>query len=121
MLDCLPLLIFSALLATVGVSGTLTRPQSYAVWAADSAIKRGQGNGLSSTGVAQNSYEHGEFQWGLRLLYERTGNKTYYDYIVTGASRIVTDAGAIQGGYVYGYYRVFWKNFRAQTILVQLG
>jgi unsaturated rhamnogalacturonyl hydrolase len=41
---------------------TDARPESYAVWAADSAIARGQGNGLDSAGKAIVSYEHGEFQ-----------------------------------------------------------
>ncbi|KAF9465919.1 glycoside hydrolase family 105 protein [Collybia nuda] len=96
------LIFFSPLLYMVNEA--LARPQSYAVWAADSAIKRGQGNGLSSAGTPSASYEHGELQWGLRQLYERTGNKTYYDYIVTGASRIVTDAGVVQGGYKLADY-----------------
>lgn len=91
------LLLLSPLTYTVG--GAFARPQSYAVWAADSAIKRGQGNGLDGAGNPLASYEHGEFQWGLRQLYEKTGNNTYYNYIVTGASKIVTDAGAVQGGY----------------------
>ncbi|TFK37097.1 glycoside hydrolase family 105 protein [Crucibulum laeve] len=90
-------LIVSFLLAAA--TGASARPSSYAVWAADSAIKRGQGNGLDSTGKASVSYEHGELQWGLRLLYEKTGNKTYYNYIVTGANNIVYDNGTVHGGY----------------------
>ncbi|KAJ6466857.1 Six-hairpin glycosidase [Mycena sanguinolenta] len=74
------------------------RPESYAVWAADSAIARGQGNGLSN-GVPSDSYADGEFQWALRLLYERTRNKTYYDWIQTGANNIVSPNGTIGGGY----------------------
>ena len=45
------------------------------------------------------SYEHGELQWALRLLYERTGNKTYYDYIKTGVDNIVDSNGKVGGGY----------------------
>ncbi|KAK0475891.1 glycoside hydrolase family 105 protein [Armillaria novae-zelandiae] len=71
-------------------------PQSYAIWAADSAIARGQGNGLDSNGKPT------ELQWGLRLLYETTGNKSYFNYIVQGASQIVDSNGNIGGGYSTG-------------------
>ncbi|KAF8994067.1 glycoside hydrolase family 105 protein [Cyathus striatus] len=84
-------------------SGTYARPSSYAVWAADSAIARGQGNGLSS-GQPIVSYEHGEFQWGLRLLYEMTGNKTYLNYIKTGVDNIVFDNGTVHGSYTLTDY-----------------
>ncbi|TRM59018.1 glycoside hydrolase family 105 protein [Schizophyllum amplum] len=70
-------------------------PSSYAIWAADSAIARGQGHGLDSDGNVQLSYEHGELQWALRLLYESTGNETYYDYIVSGATNIIEDDGSV--------------------------
>jgi len=75
------------------------RPQSYAVWAADSAIARGQGNGLDASGRAIVSYEHGELQWGLRQLFERTGNQTYFDYIQRGVDNIVFDNGTVHGRY----------------------
>ncbi|KAF5390623.1 hypothetical protein D9757_002610 [Collybiopsis confluens] len=89
----------------LGICITLVRakPASYAVWAADSAIKRGQGNGLSN-GVPLVSYEHGEFQWALRLLYERDGNETYLDYIKTGANNIVFDNGTVHGSYAVTDY-----------------
>ncbi|RDB26662.1 Unsaturated rhamnogalacturonyl hydrolase YteR [Hypsizygus marmoreus] len=96
-------LLCSVILTSSGSTRVLARPQSYAIWAADSAIKRGQGNGLSS-GSASVSYEHGELQWGLRQLYEKTGNKTYYNYILTGASNIVNDNGTIHGGYTVSDY-----------------
>jgi unsaturated rhamnogalacturonyl hydrolase len=82
-------------LATLAVA----RPSSYAVWAADSAIARGQGNGLDSNGNPIVSYEHGEFQWGLRQLYERTGNKTYFNYIQLGIDNIVFPNGTVHGQY----------------------
>ncbi|KAJ6551378.1 glycoside hydrolase family 105 protein [Mycena capillaripes] len=75
------------------------RPSSYAVWAANSAIARGQGNGLGTDGLPIVSYEHGEFQWGLRLLYELTGNQTYFDYIQAGANNIVFPNGTVHGSY----------------------
>ncbi|KAJ7182726.1 Six-hairpin glycosidase [Mycena crocata] len=79
------------------------RPKSYAVWAADSAIARGQGNGLSN-GAALVSYEHGEFQWGLRLLYELTGNTTYFNYIQTGVDNIVFPNGTVHGNYDFNAF-----------------
>ncbi|KAJ7489342.1 glycoside hydrolase family 105 protein [Mycena latifolia] len=79
--------------------GAQARPKSYAVWAADSGIARGQGNGLDANGNAIVSYEHGEFQWSLRLLYELTGNKTYFNYIQAGADNIVFPNGTVHGSY----------------------
>ncbi|KII85967.1 glycoside hydrolase family 105 protein [Plicaturopsis crispa FD-325 SS-3] len=72
---------------------------SYAIWAADSAISRGQGNGLSSAGVPSVSYEHGELWWGLQQLYARGGNATYHEYIEAGVANIVFDNGTVHGGY----------------------
>ncbi|GLB41010.1 putative glycosyl hydrolase family 88 [Lyophyllum shimeji] len=93
--------MFSSLALTLLslASAVLARPQSYAVWAADSGIARGQGNGLDSSGKPIVSYEHGEFQWALRQLYERTGNRTYFDYIVKGVDNIVFDNGTVHGSY----------------------
>jgi len=75
------------------------QPSSYAVWAADSAISRAQGNGLDSRGNAVVSYEHGELQWALRLLFERTGDFSYYRYAATGVNNIVFDNGTVHGAY----------------------
>jgi hypothetical protein len=76
----------------------LARPSSYAVWAADSGISRGQGNGLSS-GSAVVNYEHGEFQFALKLLYAKTGNATYYNYIKSGVDQVVSSSGSVGGNY----------------------
>lgn len=81
------------------VTYAASRPQSYAVWAADSVIARGQGNGLDVNGNPIVSYEDGEFQWGLQQLYELTGNQTYFDYIQTGIDNIVFDNGTVHGSY----------------------
>lgn len=78
----------------------ITVPSSYAVWAADSGIARGQGNGLVN-GAPGVSYEHGEFQWALRLLYESTGNASYFDYIKLGADTILSDDGTSIAAYKY--------------------
>lgn len=95
---CATLVVIS--LATLAAS----RPQSYAVWAADSAIARGQGNGLDANGNPIVSYEHGEFQWGLRQLYELTGNQTYFEYIQKGIDNIVFPNGTVHGSYSYVYF-----------------
>lgn len=94
------------LLATIALLyatniGALARPSSYAVWAADSAIARGQGNGLDANGNAIVSYEHGELQWGLRQLYEKTNNMTYFDYIQKGIDNVVFSNGTVHGSYRY--------------------
>ncbi|KAF8066731.1 glycoside hydrolase family 105 protein [Lyophyllum atratum] len=94
--------MFSGILTLISLSlasAVSARPRSYAVWAADSGIARGQGNGLDSSGRAIVSYEHGEFQWGLRRLFELTGNQTYFDYIVKGVDNIVFDNGTVHGSY----------------------
>jgi rhamnogalacturonyl hydrolase YesR len=83
------------------LKAALARPQSFAVWAADSAIARGQGNGLDANGNPIVSYEHGEFQWGLRLLFEKTGNQTYLNYIQNGIDNIVFPNGTVHGSYTY--------------------
>ncbi|KAF7324713.1 Cell wall glycosyl hydrolase [Mycena kentingensis (nom. inval.)] len=96
MLFSVPLLLGFGFVLT---GAALARPSSYAVWGADSAIARGQGNGLSSAGAPSVSYEHGEFQYALRHLLDRTGNQTYFDYILAGANNIVFDNGTVHGGY----------------------
>ncbi|KAI0314177.1 Six-hairpin glycosidase [Amylostereum chailletii] len=73
---------------------------TYSTYAADSGIARGQGNGLSA-GAPTVSYEHGEFQWALRLLFERTGNRTYFDYIKAGVDNIVDANGHVGANYVW--------------------
>ena len=93
---------FILLLSSVLDIASATAPSSFAVWAADSGIARGQGNGLVS-GIPTVSYEHGEFQWALRLLYETTGNRSYFDYIKAGADTILSDDGTSIGGYKYAF------------------
>jgi rhamnogalacturonyl hydrolase YesR len=95
--------LIRALLVSTWIAGlhllktsAAARPTSDAVWAADSIMSRGQGHGLDSSNRLTVSYEHGEFQWALRLLYERTGNKTYFDYIQSGVDNIVTSNGTVQ-------------------------
>ncbi|KAF8179652.1 glycoside hydrolase family 105 protein [Pholiota molesta] len=92
-----------ALLSATNI-GALARPSSYAVWAADSAIARGQGNGLDANGNAIVSYEHGELQWGLRQLYEKTNSKTYFDYIQKGIDNVVFSNGTVHGSYSVASY-----------------
>lgn len=87
-----PKLVSLTVLACSGLA--LAQDTPYSQWAADSAISRGQGNGLNS-GKPYVSYEHGEFWWGLRLLYEKTGDEKYYNYILDGASVLVDEDGSI--------------------------
>lgn len=91
--------MFAALALISLLSDACARPQSYAIWAADSGIARGQGNGLDPNGNAIVAYEHGEFQWSLRQLYELTGNRSYFDYIQRGVDNIVFNNGTVHGGY----------------------
>ncbi|RDB26636.1 Unsaturated rhamnogalacturonyl hydrolase YteR [Hypsizygus marmoreus] len=93
------MLVSTILILLSSAPAVLARPESYAVWAADSGIARRQGNGLDTSGNAVVSYEHGEFQWGLRQLFDLTGNKTYFDYIQTSIDNIVFDNGTVHGSY----------------------
>ncbi|KAI0724784.1 Six-hairpin glycosidase [Fomitopsis betulina] len=94
--------MFWSTLAFLGVSSLpLVLGTTYSTYAANSAIARGQGNGLRSNGTPTASYEHGEFQSGLKLLYERTGNQSYYDYIVEAVDGLVSDNGTVGGDYPY--------------------
>ncbi|KAL5483561.1 hypothetical protein ACEPAI_8793 [Sanghuangporus weigelae] len=95
----------SLLVASLLDVAKASMPASYAVWAADSGIARGQGDGLVN-GTPTVSYEHGEFQWALRLLYEVTGNGSYFDYIKAGADTILSDDGTTIGGYNVSEYQL---------------
>lgn len=72
---------------------------TYSTYAADSGIARGQGNGRDASGNPTVSYEHGEFQWALQLLFEKTGNQTYFDYIQAGVDQIVDENGHVGANY----------------------
>lgn len=94
--------MFSATLVFLAISSLpLALGTTYSTYAANSAIARGQGNGLRSNGTPTASYEHGEFQSGLKLLYERTGNRSYYEYIVEAVDRLVSENGTVGGDYPY--------------------
>jgi len=75
--------------------GIVLAAQPYSEWLASSAMARGQGNGLDSTGAPIDSYEHGAFQRGLTHLYEKTGNKSYLDYIQLGLNNVITSNGTV--------------------------
>ncbi|KAG8959530.1 hypothetical protein FRC03_007871 [Tulasnella sp. 419] len=70
---------------------------------ADSVIARGEGQGRDSSGKAFITYEHGVFQRSLEMLYNKTSNATYYNYIKTGLDRIVTSSGGLND-YSLTYY-----------------
>lgn len=90
--------ILSALYALTVVNA-VPLTGSYSTWAAHSAIMRSQGNGLDANGAPLVSYEHGELQWALRLLFEKTGNRTYFNYIKEGVDNVVASNGSVGGGY----------------------
>ena len=89
--------LFLATLASVPFA--LAHPKSYAAWAANSAIARGQGNGLGTNGLPVAAYDHGEFQVGLELLYAKTGDETYYNYIKTAVDNVLNADGTIKAKY----------------------
>jgi rhamnogalacturonyl hydrolase YesR len=95
----LTLLLLLAHQAAVHVAAAAARPQSYAVWAAESGMARHQGNGLDANGNAVVSYEHGVFWWGLRLLFERAGDERYFGYVRDGVDNIVFGNGSVHGNY----------------------
>jgi rhamnogalacturonyl hydrolase YesR len=105
----------TACLLLVGAQGVIAA-QPYSEWLASSAIARGQGNGLSN-GVPIDSYEHGAFQRGLTHLYEKTGNKTYLNYIQTGLDNVITSNGTVQA-YKASDYSL--DNIRIGESIVQL-
>ena len=84
--------------------GAVSAAIRYSTWLADSVIARGQGHGLSGT-TPVLTYEHGVFQHALEMLYARTGNVTYYNYIKSGLDNIVDSSGNFKSGlYSLTYY-----------------
>ncbi|KAH8834151.1 Six-hairpin glycosidase [Flagelloscypha sp. PMI_526] len=94
------------LLAILSIPGLVKAATSYAAWTADSVIRRNQSNGLDSSGAASLIYDHGTFWEGLRQLYLDTGNTTYYNWILTGATRLVDSSGKIIGKYDASAYQL---------------
>ncbi|KAI0036080.1 Six-hairpin glycosidase [Vararia minispora EC-137] len=97
--------ILTGLLASLAVAATFTQTPTgaYSTYAADSVISRGQGNGLTN-GKPQVNYPDGEFQWALRLLFERGGNQSYFGWIQAGVNRIVSSTGQISSDYNLSAY-----------------
>ncbi|KAG7095199.1 hypothetical protein E1B28_005975 [Marasmius oreades] len=98
------------------------RPASYAQWAADSAIARGQSTGLDSGGNPKVIYDDGEFQLGLHQLFEKTGNQKYYNHLLKASNTIVSANGSLPSSYKYERTnQVKWKTaadmFRRQLDL----
>jgi len=67
----------------------------WSAWMAESAMARGQGNGLGSDGKPFITYEHGVFQRALESLYNKTSETKYLDYFRQGVDRIVNDDGSL--------------------------
>ncbi|KDQ07742.1 glycoside hydrolase family 105 protein [Botryobasidium botryosum FD-172 SS1] len=91
---------------------------SYATLLASSAISRGQGNGLSSSGAPVDSYEHGTFQRALTRLYEKTGDKKYLDYIKKGIDALVGSDGSVKA---YSLTEYTLDNIKIGDSMVQLA
>ncbi|KAF9269864.1 glycoside hydrolase family 105 protein [Marasmius fiardii PR-910] len=92
--------LWSATFLLLDISGqVVARPASYAQWAADSAIARGQSTGLDSSGEPKVIYEDGEFQLGLRRLFEKTGDEKYYDHLLNASNTIVASNGSLPSSY----------------------
>ena len=89
--------LFLIWLVSAVVASATPSEGAFSTYAANSAIARQQGNGLRN-GSPLVDYPDGEFQWALRLLFERTGNKSYFDYIHAGVDRIVNPDGSIANG-----------------------
>jgi hypothetical protein len=85
-------------LITLYLGFVSARPSYDAVWAAVSAISRGQDNNLKN-GLPAVSYERCELQFGLHGLYDKTGNKTYHEYIKPRVDLVVSDDRNIIGDY----------------------
>lgn len=109
--------LFSSVLILLSLISCGEGIQVYSEWVASSAIARGQGNGLDSSGKPTDSYEHGAFQRALTHLYEKTANKTYLNYIQAGLDNIITSSGSIQG-YKASDYTL--DNLRIGESIVQL-
>ncbi|KAH9829443.1 Six-hairpin glycosidase [Rhodofomes roseus] len=99
--------MFWPTLTLLGISSLpLALGTTYSTWAANSAITRGQGNGLNASGDPVVTYEHGVLQWALRLLYEKTGNRSYYDYITEAANNILNENGTVVSVYHPSEYQL---------------
>ncbi|TFY52839.1 hypothetical protein EVJ58_g9788 [Rhodofomes roseus] len=99
--------MFWPTLTLLGISSLpLALGTTYSTWAANSAITRGQGNGLNASGDPVVTYEHGVLQWALRLLYEKTGNQSYYDYITEAANNILNENGTVVSVYHPSEYQL---------------
>ncbi|KAJ8082576.1 hypothetical protein PM082_008431 [Marasmius tenuissimus] len=100
--------LLQALLITpfLGLPVTLARPASYAQWAADSVIARGQSTGLDGNGTPKIIYDDGEFQIGLRRLFEKTGDQKYYNHILKAANTVVSSNGSFPASWKLSDYQL---------------
>lgn len=69
--------------------------QQYSTWMADSVIARGTPLGKDTSGNILVTYEHAVFERALEMVYNKTGNITYYNYLKTGIDNVVGSTGTI--------------------------
>lgn len=69
--------------------------QLYSTWMADSVIARKTPLGKDASGNIFVTYEHGVFERALEMVYNKTRNATYYNYLKTGIDNIVGSTGTI--------------------------
>jgi hypothetical protein len=86
----------ASLLTSFAVFGHLAcAARPYSSWMADSVIARKEARGLNSTGSPLLTYEHGVFQRALEMLYNKTSNATYLNYIQEGLDNVVNSDGSL--------------------------
>lgn len=69
--------------------------QPYSTWMADSAIARKTLLGKDASGNSFVTYEHGVFERALEMVYNKTRNATYYNYLKAGIDNVVGPTGTI--------------------------
>lgn len=77
--------------------------QPYSTWMADSVITRKTPLGKDTSGNILVTYEHGVFERALEMVYNKTGNVTYYNYLKAGVDNVLGSTGTISD-YSLEYY-----------------
>lgn len=85
----LPCLILSSFVALSSAAVPLSQQM------ADSVIARHTPLGLSATGAPLTTYEHGVFETALRLVFNKTGDTKYYDYLKWGLDNLINPSGRL--------------------------
>jgi len=51
--------------------------------------------GITADGAPFTTYEHGVFERALEMVFNNTGNTTYFDYLKTGVDNLISDNGTL--------------------------